>query len=474
MKSKLYGALILTGSLVLFSGMIDLDNLLNYQNQAVPAYITKDNTIDNIITDAGATLGRVLFYDKKLSLNNTISCSSCHLQEFAFGDTAQVSLGITGSTTARHSMRLVNPRFGNEQHFFWDERAATLETQSTQPLRDHIEMGFSGTDGQPDIDSLLRKMEAIGYYKDLFEFVFGDKEVSEDRLQIALSQFMRSIQSFDSKYDTGRAQVDNNIQPFPNFTPAENMGKFLFTTPPEFDLEGNRIDGGTGCQSCHRAPEFDIAPLTRNNGVIGVAGGEGIDLSISRAPTLRDLFNPQGQLNGGMMHNGQFTTLEQVIDHYNQIPDNPINISLDPRLRPGENTQNLNLTDEERANLIAFLRTLTGSDMYTNEKWSDPFDENGELHLIGGPVVAIEKLQGSLSISVYPNPARDFVIIEGLTSGMQIDIFNQEGKHLINRQSGSEQERIELDQLSSGVYFVVVQDQELAGTIPTKLLLISK
>lgn len=471
MKSRLFYLLILAISLCFISGTIDLDNLLNYQNQDIPEYITKDNTIDNPITDAGATLGRVLFYDKKLSLNNSISCSSCHLQEFAFGDTAQVSLGFSGGMTGRHAMRLVNARFGSEHRFFWDERAANLEAQSSQPIQDHIEMGFSGTAGQPDIDSLFAKLESIDYYNYLFEFVYGDLTVTEERIQLALSQFIRSIQSFDSKFDIGRAQVDNNIQPFPNFTPEENLGKVLFLTPPEFDLDGIRIDGGAGCQQCHRAPEFDISPFARNNGVIGSTTSEsGIDLSNTRSPSLRDLINPQGQLNGGMMHSGEFTSLEQVIDHYDQIPNNPLNTNLDPRLRPSGTTQNLNLTDIEKSSLIAFLRTLTGSDIYTNEKWSNPFDENDELNLIGGPIVSTNQLQQQ-DFKVFPNPASNYLVIEGISSEIQIDIFNQLGQPVLRQKANSNREHLSLEQLASGVYFVVLKNDQLAASSTTRLLI---
>ena len=112
-----------------FAGKIDLNNLSNYANQTKPAYITKDNTADNPITDKGATLGRVLFYDKNLSSNNTISCASCHIQANAFGDDTDASDGVNGTTT-RHAMRLINSRFSNERKFFWDERATTLENQN--------------------------------------------------------------------------------------------------------------------------------------------------------------------------------------------------------------------------------------------------------------------------------------------------------------------------------------------------------
>ena len=164
------------------------------------------------VTDAGATLGRVLFYDKPLSVDNTVSCASCHQQELAFGDDDQASVGVAG-VTPRHSMRLVNVQYAEEVRFFWDERAANLEDQTTQPIQDHLEMGFSGTEGDPDLADLLAKLEAVGYYRELFTFVFGDTEVTEARLQNALSQFLRSIRSFDSKYDEGRLQTPDDRDP---------------------------------------------------------------------------------------------------------------------------------------------------------------------------------------------------------------------------------------------------------------------
>jgi cytochrome c peroxidase len=211
-----------------FSGKIDLNNLSNYENQTIPNYITKDNTNGNPITNKGATLGRVLFYDKNLSSNNTISCSSCHKQTNAFGDEAIASDGINGTTT-RHSMRLINSRFANETKFFWDERASNLENQTTQPIQNHIEMGFSGTNGDSGMSTLIAKLQNIGYYKELFKFVYGTEEITETKIQLALAQFIRSIQSFDSKYDSGRALVQNDNENFSNFTAQENQGKNLPT-----------------------------------------------------------------------------------------------------------------------------------------------------------------------------------------------------------------------------------------------------
>jgi cytochrome c peroxidase len=356
-----------------FGSSVDLNNLANYANQTVPAYITKDNSALNPISNKGATLGRVLFYDKKLSSNNTISCSSCHKQAVAFGDDSVASTGVNG-TTGRHSMRLINTRFATESKFFWDERAASLEVQTTMPIKDHGEMGFSGTNGDLPFSGLITKLSAIDYYRELFDFAYGSSEITENKIQIALAQFIRSIQSFDSKYDAGRVLATNEGQPFSNFTPQENQGKNLFLAAPTFNANGSRIGGGLGCAGCHRAPEFDISPGSLNNGIIGTIGGAGIDIGNTRAPSLRDLVKVDGTPNGPMMHTGEITTLQAAIGHYGTITITPGNTNLDPRLRRNGFGQQLNLTATEVNAVIAFLRTLSGTDVYTNTKWSNPFN----------------------------------------------------------------------------------------------------
>jgi cytochrome c peroxidase len=354
-----------------FGSNIDLKNLPNYANQTIPTYITKDNSVGNKITDAKATLGRVLFYDKNLSIDNTVACASCHRQEVAFGDTDIASKGVSGGLTGRHSMRLINARFRREVKFFWDERAVSLEQQSTQPIKDHAEMGFSGQNGRPSITDLLAKLQKIGYYNELFRFVYGDVNVTEARLQESLSQFVRSIQSFDSKYDIGRAAVANDAQNFPNFSALENAGKALFLAPPQFDVNGSRIGGGLGCGGCHQAPEFDIDPNTGNNGVVGKIGVQGLDLTNTVSPTLRDVANVDGRANSPMMHNGAFPALINVLGHYNdKVADNPL---LDRRLKPNNRVQRLNMTTQETEAVIAFLRTLAGKNVYTASQWSNPF-----------------------------------------------------------------------------------------------------
>ncbi len=359
-----------------FGTNIDPASLANYAGQPKPAYIgNKDNTGSNIITNAKATLGRVLFYDKNLSIDNTISCGSCHKQQFAFGDTAIASKGVAGGLTGRHSMRLINTRYAVETKFFWDERAASLEIQTTTPVKDHAEMGFSGLSGRQGIATLLTKLQAIGYYNELFKFVYGDINVTEARMQECLAQFVRSIQSFDSKYDAGRTQVANDGQLFPNFTALENTGKQIFLTPPVFDPAGNRIGGGAGCNGCHNAPEFDIDPNTGNNGIIGkIAPAAGIDITVTRAPSLRDVTNGLGIENSPLMHTANLATLQNVIGHYGNVNIAPGNTNLDPRLRPNGFGQKLNFNTQEVNGLIAFLKTLSGTNVYTDRKWGSPFN----------------------------------------------------------------------------------------------------
>lgn len=430
---------------ILISATIDLDNLFNYANQDIPEYISFDNTNDNHIDDRTATLGRVLFYDKNLSSDGTIACASCHIQAHAFSDPNVQSTGVNG-LTSRHSMRLVNPRFSREEHFFWDERAATLEDQTSQPIQDHIEMGYSGTNGDPTLTDLLNDMENIDYYNTLFEFAFGDTEITENRIQFALAQFIRSIQSFDSRFDEGFAQVSHTGETFPNFTEQENRGKELFVN-------------SVGCVNCHIPPEFSIEIHSANNGVITVAGIPGeIDLTVTHPPSLRDLVNPVGDLNTPLMHDGSFTSLLDVINHYNDIPNNPANTNLDVRLTdPNGDPQQLNLTEDEKQELVAFLRTLSGTDIYTNEKWSNPFEPDGSITIIGGTLgISEESLTPFISIS--PNPVVNIASIETNLGQFEVWIYDLTGK-LLFQEEATAQTMVDFSTKASGLYFVIITSE---------------
>lgn len=200
------------------------------------AAVESDNTpIDNPITDAGATLGRVLFYDKKLSANGTISCASCHQAEHGFSDPNVLSEGFEGGHTRRHSMGIVNARFYQTGKFFWDERAGTLEDQVLMPFQDEVEMGLT-------LSELVQIVTDQVYYPTLFQDTFGDETITSDRISKALAQFVRSLVSTTSKYDEGRSLVNSPLVDFPNFTQEENLGKQLFNSQ-------NLI--APSCNACH-------------------------------------------------------------------------------------------------------------------------------------------------------------------------------------------------------------------------------
>ncbi len=348
---------LLAAAKTTFGTNIDFEALPNYANQGKPNYITKDNAGGNGIIDKQATLGRVLFYDKNLSKNKTIACASCHKQEHGFADPLVLSDGFAGGKTNRHSMGLVNARFYNNGRFFWDERASSLEAQVLMPMQDPVEMGMT-------LDSVLARVGHLPYYPELFENAFGDEAVTTDRISKALAQYVRSIMSYQSRYDEGRAQVQNPNQPFPNFTAQENQGKNLFFNP---------VLGG--CAGCHGTEAF-VAPGPRNNGLDATntsdAGGGGITNNqaqegLFKAPSLRNI-----ALRPPYMHDGRFATLEAVVEHYSTgIKNNP-NLSA-PLRQPNGTIKLMNFTPQEKAAMVAFLNTLTDNALTADEKFSDPF-----------------------------------------------------------------------------------------------------
>jgi len=466
------------------SGTIDLNSLENYANQSRPSYIFKDNTpANNPITDAGATLGRVLFYDKRLSANNSVSCASCHHQRHAFGDLDQVSTGVNGITD-RHSMRLINTRFAIEKKFFWDERAASLEEQATMPLLNHIEMGFSGTMGDPELDSLLNKMSTLDYYSTLFDFVYGDPTISEGRIQLAMAQFIRSIESFDSRFDAGLTQTGDINAYFPNLTKSQNTGKQLFLGSPVFNTDGDRIAGGAGCALCHTPPEFDIKPGSGNNGFTRKIGG-GNDFDITRAPTLRDVVKFNGGSNGALMHAGSMGSIIHVVDHYDNIQIVEGNNRIDPVLVRGGRGWNLLLSTQEVRDLLRFVATLAGSNVYSNPKWSNPFDANGDLEVIPSTTTGIEPPApaGALTFELqqnYPNPFNPSTTISyrvSQSSQVNLTIYNILGRAIATpvngfQEAGSYSISFNAVDLTAGIYFYRLTAD--GQSVATRKMLLSK
>jgi cytochrome c peroxidase len=318
----------------------------------------EDNaTSVNSTRNQGATLGRVLFYDVALSKNNTISCASCHNQENSFSDPNRFSIGFEGGLTARNSMSLANARFYRNGRFFWDERASSLEEQVLMPIQDHIEMGLT-------LAELETKLSTRRKYKILFNRAFGDTIVTRERISRGLSQFVRSMVSYQSKFDEGLALANDPRRPFANFSNSENRGKEIFFSPQ------------TNCAQCHTTAAF-VGDSARNNGLdaqltdLGVGGvtGQNNDLGEFKVPSLRNI-----EVTAPFMHDGRFTTLEQVIEHYNSGVRNSQN--LDNRLRQGNGVRRLNLSSTDKVALKNFLLTLTDHTFLTDEKFSSPFRNN--------------------------------------------------------------------------------------------------
>ena len=444
-------------SFFLMSGVIDLNDLFNYSDSNIPDSIDSgiDSTpIDNLMDDKIATLGRVLFYDKKLSSNNSVSCASCHQQELAFGVEELEGTGVNG-LSLRRPMRLLNLRILNSPlvGLFWDERAVSLEDLATQPIRDHVEMGYSGQVLGTDFNDLILQLEGLDYYDELFTFAFGNNNITEERIAKAIAQFIRSIESYDSRFDEGLEMVDGtpsngNIElDFPNFTAEENSGKTLFISDAIKDIDGARIGGGLGCFNCHDVPSFSYSSGSGNNGVITeIEGGDVFD--ITKAPSLRDVFGPSGDLNGPLFHNGQATSFNELLNHYNNVSSTtPM---LDNRL--DNNGIPLNLSTEERLHLEAFIKTLTGSDIYTNEKWSNPFDINDEIAVIGGTLSNTLSIDHGNNITVYPNPAKGFIRIEGMNERSYYgEIYNMDGQKTWQGTLGTGKE-INISTFPKGIY----------------------
>lgn len=344
----------------------------DYTPEELPAHfaqanvLASDNTpLTNPVTDAGATLGRVLFYDRHLSKNQTVSCASCHQQAKGFGDDAQLSMGFDGGHTGRHSMGLSNARFYTNGTFFWDQRASTLEDQVLMPVQDPVEMGLT-------LDTLLARLEALPYYPVLFEKAFGTQEITETHVRQALAQFVRSLMSYQSPYDMGRAQVATAAEPFPNFTAQENQGKAIFMGLPPPGMGGGPAPGA--CITCHGTEAF-IAPGPRNNGLdavtidagVGGSNGNPAQAGLFKSPSLRNLSG-----RAPYMHDGRFATLAAVVDHYSTGVQNHPNLS--PELKgPNGDPVQPNFNAQQKAALVAFLMTLDDPAFTTEVKFGDPF-----------------------------------------------------------------------------------------------------
>ncbi len=309
----------------------------------------------NPLTQEGVELGRLLFYEKKLSGNNTLSCGSCHQQQLAFTDGKALSTGIDGLTTTRSSMSLVNLAWN--KNFNWDGVAASLEDQARIPIENPVEM-------HQNLAEAVQELQNTAAYPPLFKQAFGTSTISSDLMLKALGQFTRSLVSFNSRYDQYRAGQAI-------LTSDEQEGLQLFITHPD---PSRRLRGGN-CGDCHGSDFFTLQQF-HNNGldanltdkgrslITGKAGDEGK----FKAPSLRNI-----AVTAPYMHDGRFSTLEEVLDHYNEHIQNA-SPNLDPLIIEASNNvrgNSLALTPAEKAKIIKFLHTLTDESFLQDERFAE-------------------------------------------------------------------------------------------------------
>lgn len=292
-----------------------------------------------------ATLGRVLFYDKELSLNSTISCGSCHQQSMAFSDGKKFSPGIFGEESTRSSMSLSN--MGYQSVFFWENKVRSLQEGVLLPIKNHAEMGMERMDLMPE------KLKYATYYDKLFADAFGDTEITEDRMGEALATFVGSLISSQSKYDEG---MENN---FANYSGAELAGWNLFI-------------GKAGCDNCHNnGTSFTTKWGTAHNiGLDEEYADKGLENGAFKVPTLRNV-----ELTAPYMHDGRFETLEEVVEHYSSgVKDHPyLSFYMREDIEFGGPPKKLNLTETEKSDLVAFLKTLTDEEFLRDPRYANPF-----------------------------------------------------------------------------------------------------
>ena len=310
---------------------------------------------NNPTTKQGVFLGRMLFYEKKLSSNKTISCSSCHQQKLAFTDGRAFSQGVDNVLTRRNSMSLANLLW--VRNFFWDGRAKGLELQAKIPLSDPHEMGAY-------LDKAVVELQKTKLYPVLFKEAFGTSQITADRIAMAIAQFERTLISSNSTYDK---YLRGEYVP----TKQELNGMEMFMNSA---LAGKGIRGAS-CAQCHGTPKIYME-LFHNNGLDSIfkdVGREEItglpnDRGRFRVVTLRNI-----ALTAPYMHDGRFKSLEEVLDHYNEHIQPSKTLSLSLQNRPNDiEGKSLGLTANEKSDIISFLKMLTDSTFINDPRFSNP------------------------------------------------------------------------------------------------------
>ena len=307
-----------------------------------PLEISKDNPI----TEEGVLLGRHLFWDTRLSGDNSISCANCHTPQNAFSDNNQYSIGINGDIGTRNSMVLQNLAWAND--FFWDGRVLTLEEQILIPIMDSTEMDETWS-------NVMKKLKYDSKYNKMFYEAFGVKNPDSTHAAKAIAQFLLTMISSNSKYD--KVLRNETV-----FTPEENAGFASF----------NSFTGGD-CFHCHggiMGTDFSY----KNNGLDefpidsarGKVTGDFTDNFKFKVPSIRNI-----EYSAPYMHDGRFNSLDEIINFYS-IGVHPNSPNIDP-LMEFSSQGGVQLDPQERQELKAFLLTLSDPDFINNPEFSNPF-----------------------------------------------------------------------------------------------------
>ena len=304
---------------------------------------------NNPLTQEGVALGRKLFFDKILSVNNTQACADCHKPELAFTDGIQYSIGIDGIEGSRNAMPIFNLAWNYDEQFFWDGREFSLERQTFDPIISPIEM-------HNDLENVVEELQQHNEYPILFEQAFGTSTIDSILLSKAIAQFERTIISDNSKFDQyllGQSSL----------SPEEQEGFNIF-------MDEERGD----CFHCHGSQNNPLWTDNKfhNNGLdaaptdlgLAVFSGDPNDNGKFRTPSLRNL-----AFTSPYMHDGRFTTIDAVIDHYSEgLQDSP---TIDPLMKKVDDG-GVQLTEVEKINLKAFLLSLTDFEFINNPNYSQP------------------------------------------------------------------------------------------------------
>lgn len=333
---------------------------------------TMEVPADNPVTNEGVRLGRFLFYEKTLSVDNSISCGSCHHQDMAFTDGSALSIGVGGTVGTRNSMTLINVGYNwkqNSSHNFnWDGKFATLEEQVLAPVEHPLEMMNSW-------EVVEQRLQAHEHYPRLFRQAFGinkTEEITKELAAKALAQFLRTLNSADSEYDR------DEWVPFQYMNEAAQRGKLLFLG----DAAGSAQTKDAECAHCHSFTR-NYAIFARNdfsNNAIDSVGSfsEFNDLGLGAvtgsAPDngrFREVSVRNVALTAPYMHDGRFATLEEVLDHYVDHTGGNRGPNVASELSTAQSLPTL--TPAEKSDIIAFLHALTDTSYVNKPEWSDPF-----------------------------------------------------------------------------------------------------